>query len=326
MAANDLIYVNADVCAAADGVPVPCVYNEYRTQPIVARASDYRLSVLRWQAQNLELPLFIPAIKTGQNDPNLTVYQVRVTNTGTNASAAVNVRWVPQYGGEMLPPSPFNGQILQGRYYWASSYAWVVTLFNTALATAAASVGVAAPVMTYDADTQTFSFTVAAGSTIALNRPSVSLLDHFNFSYGADGFATPIPDASGAYEQFKSSTDAWTPISSIVITTLMPIAPEESSAPARLGFSDFSMDASCNYENQLTDMALEWVGGASDSLGAITYFPAAQLRYTNLVSPEPLQSIQFALYWKNRNDGALYPCRLKPSGSVSIKFLLQRRW
>jgi hypothetical protein len=63
-------------------------FNETRDKPIVADASKYQFSIVRFVVNggNLDLPLFIPAIQsyTGQIDPNLTEY-------GLGISAAINL-------------------------------------------------------------------------------------------------------------------------------------------------------------------------------------------------------------------------------------------
>ena len=41
---------------------IPLVFDEQRTAPIVQRASDYRLSVVRFQLDTFSLPIFIPDV------------------------------------------------------------------------------------------------------------------------------------------------------------------------------------------------------------------------------------------------------------------------
>jgi len=137
---------SAAVCAPGDTSLPPATYIESRGQPIVSDAAAYVLSVQRWQAVGLDIPLFIPSIQIGQSDPNLTNYQVRLTFHAFNPSTGVTslvtntatVEWAPQFVDSPPPPSPTTQQYLGdgSKYYWAQSHTHVLNLFNAAIASA----------------------------------------------------------------------------------------------------------------------------------------------------------------------------------------------
>ena len=109
------LYVNATVtnATAAPLAPTSAVVNyvENRAAPVVNNAADYLLSIVRWDAVGLDLPLFIPEADTTQADPKQTVYVLRgdfspvasgwlppgdSTPASLSLAVAAPVVWVPQ--------------------------------------------------------------------------------------------------------------------------------------------------------------------------------------------------------------------------------------
>ena len=100
------IYVNLSSIAPV-GIPTKAqvVYNEFRSVPIVEDAEKWKLSIIRWQAFGLELPMFIPLLDITQIDPgidpNTTAYKIKlsVTYGSSVTSLTLPVIWAPQYAG-----------------------------------------------------------------------------------------------------------------------------------------------------------------------------------------------------------------------------------
>lgn len=150
----DLVYLNLSVINQGtedDNAAVPVRFVETRDAPVLKDASKYQMSVVRFTMSGMDLPLFIPTVKTTQPDPNMTEYEMAVsyeqTWVTTDHPAGVLIRavpavnsmiWTPELKNQATPRAPnLNGQdVTSSRYYHAHSYQHVIDCFNVALATA----------------------------------------------------------------------------------------------------------------------------------------------------------------------------------------------
>jgi hypothetical protein len=65
-------YMNLDVVNNSSTTPQRLVFNMTRAIPFLSNAEDYFLTVASFNLQTSNsLPVFIPDIETGQDDPNL---------------------------------------------------------------------------------------------------------------------------------------------------------------------------------------------------------------------------------------------------------------
>ena len=107
-------------------------FNETREKSLLDNVSDYQFSIVRFtmDGANLNLPLFCPQIQqfTGQTDPNLTVYGIAMTYSGTESGTnavigktgyqspketiytyTTYIEYVPEIQNPTLAPRPQNG-------------------------------------------------------------------------------------------------------------------------------------------------------------------------------------------------------------------------
>jgi len=152
----DVIYYNASIVNnnIANGDPkgfngvgqyedTQVVFNDVRQLPILQNASEYNMSVIRFELAGAgkSLPLFVPRIVPGQNDINLTVYnlymslviaeQVSSVTTTRVYEAQAPIMWEPQYRTQNNTPSTANPQQQFGSdYYFCDSYKWWCQLVN----------------------------------------------------------------------------------------------------------------------------------------------------------------------------------------------------
>ena len=155
------IYYNCDIInnktddlnASLIAEPDPQIrFNETRDTALVRDASQYEFSIIRFtmNGANRDLPLFIPNIKVGQSNVNLTNYAVAITlqqTWTTNLGATVfnisptptNVIYVPEVVNPQLAPLPYAPLVVQdlsSRYYWCLTYQHWLDTINTTLLTA----------------------------------------------------------------------------------------------------------------------------------------------------------------------------------------------
>jgi hypothetical protein len=168
------------------GKAIPIYFNENRTNPIIPVTGEYEMSIIRFQVDTPDLPVFIPVIKPNQPLNDLTNYSITltikpatlpdgVTTNNTTYISQAYVIWVTQDTSAFIPPPPdANGgfQSSVGDYYYSYSYqhfqsliqATLVRAFNflkTALLTAGYTAatankelaGVLPPIFSWDSTT-----------------------------------------------------------------------------------------------------------------------------------------------------------------------------
>jgi hypothetical protein len=118
----------------------------------------------------------------------------------------------------------------------------------------------------------------------------------------------------------------WNPVVSIVFSTsLMPIVPELTAAPAIfVGGSGFSSSGNnSNLTNVLTDLEVPLTAGW-ETKPTVNYTPNAEYRLCDLFGTSPVYSINVTVYWKDR-FGNLFPLTLSSGGNANIKIMFRRK-
>jgi hypothetical protein len=132
-------------------------------------------------------------------------------------------------------------------------------------------------------------------------------------------------------QDFKSVSQLWSPISSLVFTTtLLPIKAEQIAAPIELGEGNLGASSSASaaaFNPIVTDIALPTGEvGADGYRDFIYYAPQAQYRLADLTpSQQPINNIDIQVFYKNRLNNQLYPVTIPNGGSVDIKILFVRK-
>ena len=208
--------------------PNPAIrFNETRDASLIKDASKYCYSIVRFtmNGPNLNLPLWIPNIQTGQDDPNLTTYKVAITYQQTwnvvlggvlqavtfeISPPSTTVIFVPEYKNRAIAPLPNTPRIsqdVQTPYYFIFSYDNALEMFNTALETAMKAA--------FD------SFSATWASALALNgKPAGTISTAFpytGFSTGAKPFWNVVLPPKISYDApsklftFNLDSDAFGP-------------------------------------------------------------------------------------------------------------------
>ena len=130
-------------------------------------------------------------------------------------------------------------------------------------------------------------------------------------------------------QDYPSTSGAWSPVDTICITSsLLPLTPEQVSPPQEVGSTNIgwaSEVAQSGFQTIATDIAIK-LQGAEDYRQFILYEPTAEYRMVALnTSRQPLQNIDFQVWWRNRLDNNLYPLRLYNGTSVSLKVMFRRK-
>lgn len=131
--------------------------------------------------------------------------------------------------------------------------------------------------------------------------------------------------------QETPSTDTlWSPISSIVFSSaLMPVNPEENSAPVIIGqgnVGNSQATAKAAFTRVITDLALPMDKGAASWKSFIYYVPSAQYRLSDfLASHQPLSGVDVQVFWRHRLNNQLYPISMTNLSSVSFKMMFRKK-
>jgi len=131
-------------------------------------------------------------------------------------------------------------------------------------------------------------------------------------------------------QETQSTDTLWSPISTIVFSSaLMPVNPEENSAPVIVGqgnIGNSQATARAAFTRVITDLSLAMERGAASWKSFIYYVPSAQYRMSDfLASHQPLAGVDVQVFWKNRLNNQLYPISMTNLSSVSFKMMFKKK-
>lgn len=136
------IYVNCNSVAGNQAQSPAAVFTEQRVAPLVNKASDFDLAIVRATFVGLEVPLAIAQIQVGQPNASLCTWAVLTglnytdEEGGVDFTSVQNVIWYPEYAAEQMPEAPQTQMFLTSRFYWAKSHGHILRLFEAAFLSA----------------------------------------------------------------------------------------------------------------------------------------------------------------------------------------------
>ncbi len=134
-----------------------------------------------------------------------------------------------------------------------------------------------------------------------------------------------------AEQDWLSTSQFWTPISSIVFTsTLLPIRAESTGPPFILGtgtLGNSAAVAASAFEPIITDIAADLSSdGAEAYKKQIYYAPTAEYRMADFgPSHQEIRSIDIRVFWKSSLNTQLSHIQIPNLGSVSLKLMLRHK-
>ena len=133
------IYMNLDVLNNSDEKEEPLVFQETRNIPFLKNSNNYFASVIRFCLQTSNgLPVFIPDIKLGQSNVNMTAYGItmefrkNVITPGISTTDYVQFRCLDD--SLPIPAQPLTTVDRSTTYYWIYNINDWVNLVNETLA------------------------------------------------------------------------------------------------------------------------------------------------------------------------------------------------
>ena len=368
------LYVNLTcVVDSADNSLPQCQFSESRATPLLpAPASDYTMSLVRWQATGLALPLWIAPAVVGQSDPTLTVFNIFLSFSPPGADVSFvtggQVFWTQQ-GQAPVPAAPLTAQDLSTTYYYANSFQQLCNIVNLAFYNALETVwgdyiNTFEPAITKPQPPSLvysngrFSMCLDAslaplGLAVGFNQLLASILGFSTYqaiwvdsdnssqylanvldysTLGLTVIGTPGSSDGPTYfvipEENTSRIDGLCPIDTIVFTSsTMAVQAEIQANPVALGADDGPVlnTTQSNTIVSITDFSEPLSGGPYDWQGKVTYSPTF-LRKLQMTSSQPLQNMDFQMWWRCRFNDQLYPVLMGPGSSVSLKCYFERNY
>lgn len=142
--ASDIIYYDLMVTnlksEALDDNQQILKFSETRQVPIVEKANDYYLSIVRFQIDTFNLPVYYAEIQPNQADPNKMIHSFTLEYQAPNGTIYQSTRrflsWTQNDYTKTVPPAPSsnpNGLQSHSPYYYAYSYTHLLKILNTTL-------------------------------------------------------------------------------------------------------------------------------------------------------------------------------------------------
>jgi hypothetical protein len=314
---------------------------ESRTGTVIQKSQDYYLTIARFYLETGDqLPCFIPIIKTGQTDPDLTIYKISMFVNGN--TIPINIKWRPQNMTIPQATSPINTQEFS-EYYYSNAYGHFIDILNDAISDACSFTAGQFCFFQIDASDSNVRIMTDVnfytnGFTIALNAPLKNLLSTFNyqklnigleeyFQFQFPKFGNPASDYSTLALYYISTITTpfacgWSPVSSVVFTSSnLPITQTLTSQNLQFATNSPSGQPS-NFSNVLTDFEID-ISSQNFYSPAISY-ESTLYRLIDLYGATPLTNFEISIYWRDRYNN-LHPLYNQNNTGGNIKLLFIKK-
>ena len=362
----DVIYYNLTIgdndfnsAGNMDYTTVPAVIDAFNTIPILTNPDEYYGAIIRFQipAQNVPLMPFIIQTPVGPNPTDInkgiysfTITQGSPTSPPTLTSGQSFVFFEPQV---ILPPAqipPVNTPTqATSAYYLLYDYTRFLNMWNTALQTASAAIGLAtSPFFVYDAPTQLISLYVNktdfAGynlwfnnqfltfmlglESVSYNQAKTSVAGLDNLVVIRDTLVNTVTLGGIAYLQTSfqyGSYGYWNFLKSFLITTTMNVASEvvySNNNSTSIVASGSNMVYINILEDFMPDLAMANGAGVQNQI--FTYVAPSLYRIFSFNQKSPLYKVNLAIVLADIY-GNQYPLTLPKGQLANFKLMFIKK-
>lgn len=344
---SDFIYYECQISnEEGASLSLPATYDEQRQQPLVNKASDYKFAVIRLETNLSNIPMFLVG-----NEANYPLSFELVYNGAVGPIIITKTL----FNTQVLRKSIYTNQIVLNEYNDKLKEGWddLIIAYNAILGPLAWQTDVnkpqSYPGVEYDTSTKLYSLLIDAkaqttnvnnGVFWGANDNLFRLLAGMNADRIADsgfrfvyvfpfGFAnsnveTPVAPPSGyagpylRMTQVWSSDPLWYSVSQVVITSdALGCRKTYIGNPNQKGINIL--------RNVIADFTITMDNTDSSSPATrYRYIPPGEYRWTDMFSDEPLNRIEFKVYYLFKS-GQLYPVLVQSNDSLTMKFLFARK-
>lgn len=345
---------------SSEGPALQLEFNESRNSAFVNKASDYELSIIRFQTDTTSLPSYFVQIQPNQSNINLTVYSITVELTNRTTGAFVSrdqqfIIWNPENEDAPLPIPPNQTQNLEQDdstdYYYGNSMPHLVGLIKNAVNTALTALGQSGSDIilywnTSSAKLEIYGFESRLGEALlSTNKTSLYFNRELQSLFSGMVYERYINATNGKYyrlvfsdtiknretligstyiknEQEFSTISNISPVSSIVFTTsTLPIVANQLSSPIiSVNGQLVGASSNSNFLSIISDLQV------NDQFYKpnILYNPSAEYRFLDLISSQPINNIDIRCWWKTKT-GNFKPFYLFSGMSATMKLLFRKK-
>jgi hypothetical protein len=334
---NDIIYYNVSQINSSSDTSIIAQYSENRQTPILNIPEDYYMSVIRFDIDATDIPIFLWPNDT-DGSPNNEYYSIGLYN-GTNAY--VQPLTFIQSTANVI--NSFNA------IYSYQTFCDILNNAFRALRVQAGSPFASMPFMTFDYTTGQYTFIVSkeysdAGYTFYFNRPL--FYKFVNFQATRNGI--PAIFQTFDYYQIIVSNRTFNILlgvqdpNNVIITTAYQMKQEyqnlynlsslskifitSTKIPGNFEYisTNFGTGSNSNSMKIISDYVAPNDAFIGANRSVFTYYPTAEYRLVDLNGKEPLLSTDFQLFWEDELNNS-YPIFLPPGGSFSIKLMFRKK-
>lgn len=341
------IYLDLDAVNNSNtGLYVPLKFKDIRKTSILQNPQEYFFSIVRFNIQTtgFTLPVFIPLIKLGQTDPNLTAY---ILSIGPNDYP---ITYVPQDATQSIPNQPLLKQDLSTSYYYVYNYQYFLDIVNSTLAAGWLASGEVTPVPFFKLDPSTlnitFCYPITGTSPIAFNDVLYDLFSTLKFTRsGANNYvleydeysmytiAAPFSNPGNFYTNTSENSplSQWNPVKDIsflsreapIIQTQIAPIQEYGSTQSFNQNGSVPLSASSNINPIVSDFIVPF-GGLNQTYKPYIEYSPNVYRLLDLYGNSPITSIEIDVFWKD-NWNNLHPVVLAPNCCAGCKVMFRRK-
>lgn len=330
--------------------------NETRDGDFLSSASNYYLSVSRFQLQSQSIPQFIPELELNQTNPDLTIYKYWFVQED-EISPQYSFIHVPQNQEADIPISPTTGfttQDIDGHYYDITNLQHFFHYLNKQIQDnyTAWGKGLSATAPVFKITPQTGIVSVEAPKEFYnydINSPELYNTFHVNQAFY--NILAPLPwikEKTPAYKggrvlafpdyqdsptidpiittAHSSIKQLFNPIVEISFKTgLFPVVPAESTPPLTFGAIKKLDDSGVRRDLDpiITDFIVA-VSQDNQYSPLITYEPSAEYRLIDLIGNSGLKKIEISIFWVDKFGGR-HPFQIEAGAWGTIKMLFRRK-
>ena len=350
---RDIAYYDVLIQEPFATTPVPAYYTVKTKTPVLDKASDWSMSIIRFSVPTNFIPLFNFQIQGGQTqtDIDLGTYSFTLVRGATTVQTFLRyTNWNDFVVPLPQPPSalpPLYIQDQQTAYYGVFSIQHMMNMMNTAIATSWAGLpvipGDEAPYFIYDSNTSIISL-VALKANYNVDVPGhTEIYGNFEVYRFLQGFPTRrigsnIPQGkdikmmvqdvkNNSYDathfivrQQYSCLSDWNDLTSILF--------QSNTIPTRAEFTTngggISVDPSNTPSQPILNDFVPYPVEAANMRGTVLYTPSAEYRWINLIGDKELREITLTVYWTDRYQN-MHQVYIRPDEQLSVKMIFQRR-
>lgn len=358
----DNVYINFSIVNNnSSGLPIPLVYEDNRSAPVIEDPCQYYLAVQKFHISTIGLPIYIPQIQLNNEDANVNLTNLSFTLQYGSDVFQSYLNYVPQNASAPVPSS-VSSQDLSTDYYFIQSYSYLVNLMNDTLKACFEGLqgiegielpnGCTAPFILFDPSSNecvlncdsNYEKSNTTPINLYCNHAMYNLLSGFEYTHYAnntDGmnhklnvynnFYTNQVELNNityyqAYEQY-SSCNTWNPVKSILITTNnLPIYPQIINDTVQFNTmrNNFGNNSNATM-NVLSEFSVA-VDEANSYLPAIDYSTGITNTYRliDLFGHGNVSNIKMNVYWQDYY-GNVYTLYLANGQAADLTLIFRRK-